>query len=143
MMRLVLILIVFHLLALRAAAVDTVVDTVRLLRAIAEVETGFNPRAVGRAGERTVYQIAPGTWRRFSRVPIRCADPAEVERVARAVLFEITQSLANHRIPHTPYELALRWNAGPSARRFSTATRDYASRVSNIYHATAPFLARD
>jgi soluble lytic murein transglycosylase-like protein len=113
------------------------VDHDRLLRAIAEVETANNPRAVGRAGERTIYQIAPGTWRGVSRVPMARASAAEIDAVARTILADIHLALRERKIPVTPYEIALRWNAGARARRFTPATRDYAQRVANIYHAEA------
>lgn len=117
------------LLLLSQATCWAEVDLNRLLTAIAEKETG-NRALRGRAGERTIYQILPATWRRFSRVPIDRATPAEARRVALAYLHEIRKNLYEE----TPYNYALHWNAGSSATRFSRQTRDYAQCVANLYH---------
>lgn len=122
------------LLCLSASLCFGEVDYGRLLRAIAEKETGNKPKR-GAAGELTPLQILPATWRRFSRVPMASATPREVDRVGRAILSEIQQSLRRQKLPETPLAYALRWNAGANAYRFSSNTRGYALFVSNLYDA--------
>lgn len=56
------------------------------LAALAEVETGNDPAAVGRAGERTPYQISPRVWAAYSRQPMRSATASEGRRVASRIL---------------------------------------------------------
>jgi hypothetical protein len=113
-------------------------DTPTLLHAIAEVETGLRGNLVGRHGERTMFQIKPSTWRQYSSVPITRASHAEVCRVATAILSDITRSLERSGIPVTPYSVALRWNAGTNARRYSRHSVDYARRVTNLYSVAVP-----
>lgn len=110
------------------------VDLDRLLLAISEKETG-NRDLQGRAGERTRFQILPSTWRRFSSHPMPFAAPEEVWRVARAYLAEIGAVIARKRLSATPYEYALRWNAGANARGFNSLTQEYALCVQNLYSA--------
>lgn len=103
-----------------------------LLSAIAQVETGNNPRKVGRYGERTRLQILPETWRRFSRRPQSVHDRAETDRVARAYLGFIRHRLEVRGLPQTPFYIAASWNAGPGWRHLSRGTISYAERVTNL-----------
>lgn len=119
---------------LSAATALADVDLDRLLLAISEKETG-NRDVQGRAGERTRFQILPATWRRFSSHSMPLAAPEEVWRVARAYLDEIGAVIARKRLLPTPYEYALRWNAGANARGFTFATKEYALCVQNLYSA--------
>lgn len=128
------LLVVLWLVAL-AIPSRAAVDEARLLASIAQVETPNGVRR-GRAGELTRYQILPATWRRFSSVPMARATPAEVERVARCILREITEQLDAQHLPHDAHEYALRWNAGARATFFQVTTWHYARRVSAIYEVT-------
>ena len=101
----------------------------RILDAIAKVETGLSPDAVGRRGERSRFQIMPATWVRFSQEDQPSASLAETRRVARRVLAEIEAVHRRRGQRIDAYGLALGWNAGPWARRYSGATLDYAERV--------------
>jgi len=101
----------------------------RILDAIAKVETGISPDAVGRRGERSRFQIMPATWVRFSEENQQSASLAETIRVARRVLAEIETVHRRRGQRVDAYGLALGWNAGPWARRYSGATLDYAERV--------------
>src|SRR5437016_171133 len=50
----------------------------KILDAIAKVETGLSPTAVGQQGERTKFQIMPATWAQFSQATQQSASPDEV-----------------------------------------------------------------
>jgi len=104
----------------------------RILDAIAKVETGVSPDAVGQQGERSRFQIMPSTWARFSRDDQRSASLAETRRVARLVLAEIEAVRRRRGLRIDIYGLALGWNAGPWARKYTGATLDYAERVEAI-----------
>jgi len=104
----------------------------RVLDAIALVETGVSPGAVGQRGERSKFQILPATWAKYSQINQRSASPAEVRNVARLVLAEIEAVHARRGMRVDAYGLALGWNAGARARRFSKGTIDYAERVSAL-----------
>lgn len=100
-----------------------------ILEAIAKVETGLTPDAVGRRGERSRFQIMPATWIRFSQVDQHTASLSETRRVARRILAEIEKVHRRRGLRIDAYGLALGWNAGPWARKHSGATLDYAERV--------------
>jgi hypothetical protein len=104
----------------------------RVLDAIALVETGETPAAVGRRGERSKFQIMPTTWAKFSQTNQRLASPDEVRIVARQVLAEIEAVHLRRGLRVDAYGLALGWNAGARARRFSKGTIDYAERVAAL-----------
>lgn len=101
----------------------------RILEAIAKAETGLTPDAIGQRGERSRYQIMASTWVRFSQEDQPSASHAETTRVARRVLAEIEKVHRRRGLRVDAYGLALGWNAGPWARKYTAATRDYAERV--------------
>jgi len=107
----------------------------RVLDAIAKVETGLTPDAVGRLGERTKFQITPATWARFSQKDQQSASPEEVRSVARQVLAEIEKVHASRGMRTDAYGLAEGWNAGARAKKFRRATLDYAERVAALADA--------
>jgi soluble lytic murein transglycosylase-like protein len=78
----------------------------RLLEAVARAESGFNPRAVSRAGAQGLMQIMPATARGLGVDPL---DPAQaIDGAARL--------LAGHTQRFGSVELALAaYNAGPGA----------------------------
>lgn len=104
----------------------------RVLDAIAKVETGLRPEAIGQRGERSRFQIMPATWARFSRADQHTASSYETTRVARRVLAEIEKVHLRRGLRVDVYGLALGWNAGPWAQKYSGATLDYARRVEAI-----------
>lgn len=59
-------------------------DLDAMLWAIRQVETGDNPRALGRLGERSAYQFRALTWRNYVRAPFRLAttNPHAADLVA-------------------------------------------------------------
>jgi len=106
------------------------------LKAVAEVETGGNPRAVGRHGERGLYQFTYATWRRHSSRPFTDAhNPRVAHDVAvRHFVWLHDRLTAAGREPDA-YQMAVAWNGGV-ARAISgkapRTTRSYATRVANI-----------
>lgn len=114
------------------------------LRAIAEVETGGNARAVGRHGERGMFQFTRTTWRLHSR---RAFVDAHIPSVSFEVAAQHYEWLCNGLVRNgrapTPYLLAAAWNAG-LARAINgplpRSSRDYASRVVNIVSVTRPSI---
>ena len=101
----------------------------RILDAIAKVETGVSPDAVGQRGEQSRFQIMPATWARVTQAEQRTASLAETRRVARLVLTEIEAVRRRRGLRVDAYGLALGWNAGPRARKYTGATLNYAERV--------------
>jgi hypothetical protein len=128
---------------LTAAAVP--LDEPRLLAAIAHVETGTRDldrpsRRIGRAGERSAWQMKKTTWHSYTTEP--CLSASRDARLASVIahmhLRHLRLQLELYRHPVKPWLLAVAWNGG-----FTTATRpavpervrDYADRVSNLYFA--------
>lgn len=112
------------------------IDRDAFLRAISEVESGGNSRAVGPSGERGMFQFRRSTWRQYTRRSFYEAHKASVATAVAAKHFEwlLDGFYRNGRTP-TPYLVAAAWNAGLSktlSGNMPRATRDYARRVSNI-----------
>ena len=116
------------------------IDEGKLLRAIAEVESGTSGarvcRVVGAAGERSAWQITAAVWRRYTRASFQRAS-TEVylpNLIAAAHLRMLRFELSERFQPDTAYNLALAWNGGLGAtRRASVRQRDYAQRVEATY----------
>lgn len=98
-----------------------------MLRALAAIETGNNPRAVGKKGERSAWQLMPATWRIYTRRPFREATTNEVlaQAVARAHLAATLSRLGKGGRVVMPADVARAWNP--------RAPRDYAQRLTNLY----------
>ena len=115
------------------------------LSAVAEVESGHNRKAIGKAGERGMYQVGKEAWDDASaRLKAeghyfcpwsKWRDATAQDMIAASHLRWIRSNF--HRIgmtDPTPEQLALVWNVGWSAavaRRFSP--NDYAFRVANLF----------
>jgi hypothetical protein len=108
-----------------------------LLDAIAQVESGNNPKAIGQCGERTEYQIMPGTWQRFSTVPFR--DMPIVSRnhrrnVARLILQDLRREAVQRGcLVQSPQLLAGGWRHGP-AFMLSACGTETSQRVACLYY---------
>jgi hypothetical protein len=116
-----------------------------LLEAIAMVESGQNRKAIGKAGERGMYQVGRDAWKdaeerlkaeghyRFPWSKWRSATAQDM--VAASHLRWIKANFVRVGKPDpTPEQIAVVWNLGWSAsvsRRF--APNDYALRVGNLF----------
>lgn len=116
-------------------------DEQRLLRAIAEVETGWTdlmapcPR-IGKYGERSAWQLTETVWRRYETAPFYEAsrDAGAAMTVATLHLRWLVAELKKRDLIPTPFLIALGWNGGPRAwKTMSERVRSYASRVRNIH----------
>ncbi len=125
-----------------AEAVDVERET--FLRAIAEVETGGNARAIGRRGERGMFQFTRTTWRLHTRRAFADAHIPSVsyDVAARHYGWLHDGLIRNGRTP-TPYLMAAAWNAGLGRvvnGQLPRSSRDYATRVTNIVSVTRPSI---
>ncbi len=120
------------------------IDREAFLKAVAEVETGGNPMAIGPFGERGLYQFNRPTWRRYTKRPFTDAHNSRIAHdVAVQHFIWLYRRLAASGREPTPYRLAMAWNGGLGCAisgRAVRSTRDYARRVSVLtgLHPTAP-----
>jgi hypothetical protein len=95
------------------------IDEARLLMAIAYVETGNNPAAIGHAGERGEVQMLPAMRRHYG-TPL-------------AMLRDLERQLPRAGMDGTSeYQVALAWHCGITRirhRAITEADADYARRV--------------
>jgi len=113
-----------------------------LLLAISAVESGGNPLAVGKSGERSQFQITEAVWKIRSELQFTEAskpDQIEATRVAHEEMIARARQLEAAGVPITPENLAYSWNAG-ARRAISHALsgekfkpNSYAQRVANGY----------
>jgi hypothetical protein len=98
-----------------------------ILYAISAVESGNNPRAIGKAGERSAYQFTRETWERETSLPFEVAteDASAAKVIAAKHVGSIVRSLAIKGKRATPEAVARAWNP--------KAPRDYAARVAAVY----------
>lgn len=98
-----------------------------LLAAIAEVESGNDPRAVGRAGESGAFQLTPAV--------VRASSGEYGRRAAEQELRRIEAALVRMQVDPLPFNIYLAYNAGLGAvRRGSAKEESYqrAQRVCNL-----------
>lgn len=110
------------------------------LEAISMIETADRDVVVGRAGERSRYQIMPGVWKHYTS-----SRDYSNPQVARAVaerhlsVLEETYRKATGR-EASDFDLYVMWNAGPTyyakvgfnPRRVSAVVRERAQRYVNL-----------
>jgi hypothetical protein len=115
------------------------------LSAVAEVESGHNRRAIGKAGERGMYQVGKAAWDdasarlkaegHYSFPWSKWRDATAQDMVAASHLRWIRSNF--HRIGMTnptPEQMALVWNVGwTAARERAFRPNDYAFRVANLF----------
>jgi hypothetical protein len=111
-------------------------DKSAFLSAIAEVETGGNPRAVGRQGERGLYQFRSGVWKQYTSRSFFQAHNPDVSYGVAVKHFDWLYDgfVRNGRQP-TAFMMAAAWNSGLNralSGRLPSGTRSYAQRVANI-----------
>ncbi len=82
------------------------------LAAISMLETGDNDRAVGKAGERSRYQLMPSTWRMYTTQK-DYTNPVLAAKIAARHLeaLETNFRAKTHREP-TDFDRYVLWNAG-------------------------------
>lgn len=97
-----------------------------LVQAVMTVESGFNPSAVGAAGEIGLMQIMPGTARMlgFSGSLAELADP-EINIAYGTAYLAGAWRLANHDI----CTAAMKYRAGHGETQFSFLSVEYCARV--------------
>jgi hypothetical protein len=119
------------------------------LEAVAAVESGHNRRAIGKAGERGMYQVGRDAWKDAEerlkaeghyRFPwSKWRDATAQDMIAAAHLRTIRDNFKRIGKPDpTPEQLALVWNVGWSGavdRKFRP--NDYAERVANLFRLSS------
>ena len=115
------------------------------LSAVAEVESGHNRKAIGKAGERGMYQVNKAAWDDASaRLKAeghyafpwsKWRDATAQDMIAASHLRWIRANFKRIGIASpTPEELALVWNVGwTAARSRDFRANDYALRVANLF----------
>jgi soluble lytic murein transglycosylase-like protein len=122
-----------------------------LVEAVIQVESGGDPRKIGRAGERGIMQIKRTTWIHVTKGLFGRAlsfgdalDAAVNRRVGRAYLAELQKFLQEHRGEWRSDERSLLlacYNAGPTRvmearfdpRRLPASTRSYIERATALH----------
>ena len=100
------------------------IDDAAMLHALAAVETGCKPGAVGRKGERGEAQMMPAMRRHYG--------------TPEAMLRDLERTLPRTGMPVSPYTVALIWHLGEpkiARRQISDTDADYARRVRNLYES--------
>jgi hypothetical protein len=117
------------------------------LEAIAQVESGQNRKAIGKAGERGMYQVGRDAWkdaeeRLKAEGHYRCPwskwrDATAQDMIAACHLRWIRSNFKRiGKLDPTPEQIAVVWNVGWSgavARSFKP--NDYAVRVGNLFRS--------
>ena len=116
-----------------------------LLESIAHVESGMNRKAIGKAGERGMYQVGRDAWKDAEerlkaeghyRFPwSKWRDATAQDMVAASHLRWIRANFVRVGKPDpTPEQIAVVWNLGWSAAvARSFKPNDYALRVANLF----------
>ncbi len=106
------------------------------LEAIHSVENPSNSSRPGPYGELGAYQFRQSTWRMHTRLPFSAAlDRQTSDQIAVKHYEWLKARLAAAGRSPTPYNIALAWNAGPTAviqGNVPRAARNYAARVNNL-----------
>jgi hypothetical protein len=115
------------------------------LEAIAMVESGQNRKAIGKAGERGMYQVGKAAWndanalleaeKHFHYQWSQWRNVTAQDMIAAAHLRILRQRFkADGYSTPTPEQLALAWNRGyEGAKSYHFAPNDYALRVGNLF----------
>jgi soluble lytic murein transglycosylase-like protein len=116
-----------------------------LLESIAHVETGMDRKAIGKAGERGMYQVGKAAWddanARLEKEGhyhfqwSKWRDATAQDMIAAAHLRTLRDRFARVGIKApTPEQVAVAWNLGfGAAQARGFAPNDYALRVGNLF----------
>ena len=119
------------------------------LSAVAEVESGHNRKAIGKAGERGMYQVGKAAWDdassrlkaegHYSFPWSKWRDATAQDMVAASHLRWIRANFKRVGKPDpTPEQIAVVWNLGWSAAvARSFKPNDYALRVGNLFRLSS------
>ena len=108
-----------------------------LLECIQQVE-GAATNHIGRAGERSRFQITGAVWHTYTSKPFTAASsmhPHDLELQYVVARRHIEYLIKNIERPHV-YRIAAAWNGGRNAVNldiFNDRMVDYATRVRNLY----------
>ena len=120
-----------------------------LLEAIAHVETGMDRKAIGKAGERGMYQVGKAAWDdanarlkaegHYSFPWSKWRDATAQDMIAAAHLRTLRDRFARVGIKApTPEQVAVAWNLGfGAAQARGFAPNDYALRVGNLFRLSS------
>jgi hypothetical protein len=110
-------------------------DDEAFLAAIRAVESGANPRAVGKHGELGAYQFTAATWAQHTGAPhIWAQSPQFSDKIARAHLAYLQREVIERgRVPDV-FTLALAWRYGPAFEAAQGHLCDYQRRVLALYN---------
>jgi hypothetical protein len=118
------------------------------LEAIAQVESGQNRKAIGKAGERGMYQVGMAAWsdanalleseKHFHYQWSQWRNAIAQDMIAAAHLRILRKRFkADGYSTPTPEQLALAWNRGyEGAKSWNFAPNGYAIRVGNLFRST-------
>lgn len=120
-------------------------DTLKLAKAIAEIETGNDNNAIGKLHERSRYQFRESTWKDHCDRPFEEAttNPALADSVAQEYIkWNMRYFITGCSRQPTAFDIAVMWNAGCGfykRRQFNRSrvpaqVKEYANRVENIYN---------
>lgn len=112
------------------------VDKDSFLKAVAQVESGNDPRAVGRMGERGVFQFRKDTWKQYTKRSFFKAHDRSVSYQVALKHYEwLYDGFIRNGYKPTPYLMASAWNSGLTrtlSGKAPSSTRNYARRVATI-----------
>ena len=115
------------------------------LEAVAQVESGMDRKAVGKSGERGMYQLKKASWddanalleseKHFHYQWSQWRNATAQDMIAAAHLRILRQRFkADGYSTPTPEQLALAWNRGyEGAKSWNFAPNGYALRVANLF----------
>ena len=120
------------------------------LAALAAVESGNNPSAIGGHGERSQFQMVEAVWRQHAApgepFELATTNPAKAEEIAEKHVIWLTRELERHHTAVTVENLAITWHGGLGAALVTghtPAQGDYANRIAAIYAESVAKLPRD
>ena len=118
----------------------------KFLDSTAAKESRYNTRAIGKKGERSMYQMRESVWSRYCSLPFYCATsrPDVAHWVALCHLHYLMESLnfgsfhlafSNHDSyqHHAVYKLALAWHYGLYGVSERGSNDEYALAVERLF----------